>query len=247
MKPLFNPNAKRLKITYGPYLIKSSSVRTLHLAIANISLTHVQDNKAAGNSPSMDPHGTSFNNLAGDDFPRDVTVLQSQSTLLNEDFTKSDIGQGIYNHHNVFFDVSKPMEAVLTCGNEEPKATLGKTVIMAGATEDAILLYTNKGSNLKTGLYISKTDKILIGVDVVNYNKDAKLVYTVSEIEFLEGRPEGTMNTVQQTINIGMCNGMDGLNIRPPQGQEKFSLNGSDITFLRDGYLIQSRESQVWI
>jgi hypothetical protein len=47
----------------------------------------------------MDPAGTGYQNLAGDDFPRDAMFVDASTTLLNETFQKAYVDDGLYNHH----------------------------------------------------------------------------------------------------------------------------------------------------
>ena len=79
----------------------------------------------------MDPHGTGYSYLAGDDFPRDVTILEAQSMMVTEDFKRADLADGLYNHHKVFFDLSHKLMPVLHCSSALPKSTLPMAVFMA--------------------------------------------------------------------------------------------------------------------
>jgi hypothetical protein len=58
-------------------------------------------NAKQGESLSLDPDGTGFLHWIGEDFPSDITVLRVQNDLLTPEFTKADMRNGIYDHHNV--------------------------------------------------------------------------------------------------------------------------------------------------
>jgi hypothetical protein len=85
----------------------------------------------------MDVGGTGYAHAVGPDFPSDVTVLEAHSQIVNPDFTRVKTDQGIYNHHNVFMDMTDP-GMVYGCDNGLP-GNMARTpfaVLAAGATED---------------------------------------------------------------------------------------------------------------
>jgi hypothetical protein len=87
----------------------------------------------------MDPAGTGYSYMAGEDFPRDVTLLATTSAIYDEGGkNKIDTAKGLYNHHNVFFDVDHKDTSAVGCeGGAKPSGRgLPMSVIMAGATEE---------------------------------------------------------------------------------------------------------------
>jgi hypothetical protein len=228
LKPELNPDAKKIRITYGPYKIRSST-----------------DTQNPGNSYSMDPHGSGYAFVAGDDFPRDVTVLATQSMLVNETFEKAIISDGLYNHHNTFYDSNKTPEVWLACG-DKPQSSVPVTVLMGGATEDSNTRYTSADGKFKSGFYIGKNDRITIQLDVVNYQPRERTVYTVSEMEYLPGKPSGYVHTQSHVLRLGMCDpgvGEMATKIKAPPGQTKFTIAGkNEITIGKDGWLVQTSE-----
>jgi hypothetical protein len=72
----------------------------------------------------MDKGGTSYQNMADDDFPRDITILETVSEIQNEKFQRADTKDGIYNHHNVFFDMTKSPGNVYSCEKVKPQGTI---------------------------------------------------------------------------------------------------------------------------
>lgn len=74
-------------------------------------------------------------------------------------------------------------------------------------------------------------------------------MYTVSELEYLPGKPTGYVYTQSHVLLLGMCDsggGMSATHIRPPSGQSKFTLAGKDeITVTKDGYLVQIYEFHI--
>lgn len=75
----------------------------------------------------------------------------------------------------------------------------------------------------------------------INYNDEEKQVYTVTELEYLEGKPHGYVQSTQQRVDPGICGGPNGGGIHPPKGQSKFAVKSSSIVALRDGWIINAR------
>jgi hypothetical protein len=84
----------------------------------------------------MDPAGTGYSYLAAEDFPRDVTILASTSAIYDENYKKIDTAKGLYNHHNVFFDVGHKEVPAVGCEGGKAAPGMPMSVIMAGATEE---------------------------------------------------------------------------------------------------------------
>jgi hypothetical protein len=87
---------------------------------------------------SMDPAGTGYSYMAGEDFPRDVTLLATASAMYDEGGkNKIDTAKGLYNHHNVFFDLGHKDTSAVGCeGGKASGRSMPMSVIMAGATEE---------------------------------------------------------------------------------------------------------------
>jgi Stress up-regulated Nod 19 len=102
--------------------------------------------------------------------------------------------------------------------------------------------YTTADGSFKAGFYIGKDAPITQMIDIVNYNNNTRKVYTVSEVEYLEGKQPGFLQSVSTGIDLGMCNGLGqtGTFIYAPKNQKKFSFTGKDMTFERDGYILNA-------
>jgi hypothetical protein len=87
----------------------------------------------------MDPAGTGYSYLAADDFPRDVTLLSTISAIYDEDKKKIDTAKGLYNHHNVFYDIGHQEAPVVGCEGGKGGKGMRMSVIMAGASEEVRL------------------------------------------------------------------------------------------------------------
>jgi hypothetical protein len=190
----------------------------------------------------MDRGGTGYMNTVGDDFPRDVMVLQTTSEVQNPDFTRASTDQGIYNHHNVFFDFAKPIDVFGCEEGHKSSPQVPVTVFSAGATEVGQLTYYAQDGAIKSGYYIPKNRQMMNMIDVINYNDVEKEVYTSTQIEYLEGKPEGYVRATQQRVDPGICGGPSGALIHPPKGQSKFAVKSSSIIALRDGWIVNARK-----
>jgi hypothetical protein len=78
-------------------------------------------------------------------------------------------------------------------------------------------------------------------MDVVNYRNDTKEVYAVVDLQYVEGKPQGFMESVTQLWNVGICDGQTGF-VRPPPEETKFSLKSQSFKIVKDGYFLAFRE-----
>jgi hypothetical protein len=96
-----HPKAKQAHIIYGPFDINPANKKIF---------------KTTGTS--MDPHGTGHTFQLDTDFPRDITVLRATSHATDENHVRTDTADGLYNHHDVFFDLGKPATSYLGCNGK---------------------------------------------------------------------------------------------------------------------------------
>ncbi|KAF2402560.1 hypothetical protein EJ06DRAFT_547834 [Trichodelitschia bisporula] len=216
--------AKRLRLQYGPYKLKAAN-----------STTRV------GNGMSMDKGGTGYQYLVADDYPRDVTVLETETMILDEKFQRADTKDGIYNHHNVFMDFTSAPVAAFGCEDLGKAATIPISVLSGGATEVAGMTFAAAKNEIKSGYYLTKDRHVLNMMDVVNYNNVERTVYISAEIEFLPGKVPGYLDARQQLVDPGLCSGESGTGIHPPHGVTKFSVNSTGIVVAHDGYIVNMR------
>ena len=186
----------------------------------------------------MDKGGTGYQYMVDDDFPRDITALETFSEVVDEKFKRVDIQDGIYNHHNVFMDFASAPAPAMTCENMKPTGQPKMSVFMAGATETGYLTYAAVNNKLKSGYYLSKDRNMLNMIDVINYNNQERDVYISAEIEYLPGKPQGYLDTRQERVDPGMCGGPSGASIHPPKGVQRFTVNSTGIVMARAGYFV---------
>jgi len=223
VKPVLRPDAKRIRLTYGPYKLKG-----------------LVNDKNAGNSFTMDPQGTSYWNQVTGEFPRDITVLDAVSRLVDENMQDTDIAKGIYNHHVAFWTPNRAPIAFASCGNGKASPTIPVSIFMGGATEALQWRFTSEDGKFNSGFYLAPDASVHTMIDVVNYNNDSRTVYSVSEMEYIPGKVPKALDASQDVMNIGMCSGSSGFNVKS-NDRKVFSFGGSNITVSQDGYIVNAR------
>jgi hypothetical protein len=191
----------------------------------------------------MDKGGTGYQYMVDDDFPSDITVLETKSEVQDEKFQRADLKDGIYNHHNVFMDLSKAPAPAFSCESGKPHGEIPVSVFMAGATEVGEMTFAATSGDVKSGYYLPKNRRMLNMIDVVNYNNVERNVYVSAEIEYLPGKAPGYLEARQERIDPGMCGGESGIAIHPPRGVQKFSVNSTGVVVARDGYMVNMSKS----
>jgi hypothetical protein len=186
---------------------------------------------------------------AADDFPKDVTVLDAITGVYDDKMKEISNENGLYNHHNVFFDLSGSFLPPISCGPsllDIFKLKMPINVFMEGAADTTSNHYTTPDGKFNSGYYLSKKSDILQMIDIVNYNNEIRTVFTVSEMEYVPGTPVNVLPANAIPISLGMCDGMSAMkSILEPMakgqtadGKKNFTLSGRDITISRDGYFI---------
>jgi hypothetical protein len=186
---------------------------------------------------SMDPAGTGWNSMAGD-FPKDITVLSTNLSLVFEDGKKADISNGLYLHHLLFFNGLKQYPTMIGCEGLESRR-YPFSLFMAGSEDVGGGVFTTSDGKLNSGYYIGPTDPIMMMGDVVNLTNDTRVVYTKTDIEYIPGKVPGVMDASIQMVNVGECEGGSGI-FSAPADLKKFTLNGTAMQVENNGYLITS-------
>ena len=197
-----------------------------------------------GESPmgafSLDPSGTGWTSLAMD-FPKDITILRTNTSAVLENGQKADISNGLFLHHLLLFDGGKQYPSMAGCSDmlvrQWPFSLFG-----AGSEDIGGAFFTTPDGKFNSGYYIGPNDPIVIEGDIVNLGNETRYVYTKADIEYIEGKVPGMMETSIHLLNVGECDGFRTI-FQPPEDQKKFSLNGTDIDIVSDGYVITSRKN----
>jgi hypothetical protein len=163
--------------------------------------------------------------------------LDAFSYVANEKLKEIDTEDGLYNHHNVFIDLSSSPTSLVGCGGDA-FASVPVKVFLGGSADIRRYRYTSNDGKFNSGLYLAKNAPVIQFIDIVNYNNNTREVYTVNELEYYPGKPEGFMKGGMGGIDLGMCSGKTGMFIFAPNSQKKFTFSGKDITIAKDGYFL---------
>jgi hypothetical protein len=191
----------------------------------------------------MDKGGTSYTNMVDEDFPKDIMILSSKSEVQTKDFRRATTAEGIYNHHNVFMDVSKPPSSVYGCSDatlQQNMRSFPFSFLAGGATETTISQFSPTQGDVKAGYHLSETRILINAIDVVNYKNVAQEIYTSTELEYLPGKPEAYLDSNQHRVDPGICGGPTGSGIHPPAGVSKFAINSTGIVVNQSGYILNA-------
>jgi hypothetical protein len=230
MKPLFkNTGAKRIKITLGPFTIQPANA------------------KRSWNPTRMDPNSEVWlNNVKG--LPQDILVLSTNTTLTYADGTVADVVNGIYNHHFMVLDLKKSTTGPIAC--PDGKVTGAPVSPLMGSSEaNRDLLFVAPEVDFNGGYYIGKSAQIMLSAEIVNYTNDTKKIYSVTEMEYVPGRPRGSLDTGLQIIDVGQCEvkgstagmaGMEGM-IMAPKDKKIFSVESKKMSITQDGFILFRR------
>jgi hypothetical protein len=188
----------------------------------------------------MDPAGTGYQYIMAEDFPRDITVIDSKSNVFDEKLQPIDRGNGLYNHHNIFVDMGTSTPPLLSCSGGKGFASIPTNTFMAGAADALYYSYTNKAATFKSGLYLAKDAAVMQMIDVVNYNDTSQVIYTVSEMEYLPGKQEGYLRSVVTPVDFSVCSGKTGVYMYQPKNKPQFTVESKNVSFGMDGYMLNT-------
>jgi hypothetical protein len=187
-------------------------------------------------------------NIAAQDFPKDVTILDAITGVYDDQMKEIDFNKGLYNHHNVFFDLGASFSAPITCGSkmfDTANYKMPVNIFMGGAADTSSNHYTTKDGKFNAGYYLAKNSDVLQMIDIVNYNNKTVNIFTVSELEYVQGKPAGLLPAISVAIALGMCDGASGMKLLEPMakgqtadGKKTFSIAGRDVVVARDGYIL---------
>jgi len=189
---------------------------------------------------SMDPGGTAWNYLADADFPRDITILQSDASTVFANGERATIATGVYNHHLIFTNMDKKAPVLISCGGIAPSNNIGMSIIMGGAEDKGAQMFSTLDGKFNSGYYVGKNDRIMMSGDVVNYKNETQTVFAKGEIEYIEGKVKEALETNYQLIDVGICDGKSVM-LEPPKGQTKFTYKGQEITMAKDAYFVTGK------
>jgi hypothetical protein len=192
----------------------------------------------------MDPAGTAWTKILTD-FPNDITILRAVASPIYPDGSRARAQNGVYTHHIGVVDATKPLPEVARC-KSRTTAPPGRMSFFIGNPEDDVeSVFTTVSDQIKTGYYVKKNSPILLTVDWVNSKNEPTTIYLQTEIDYIEGKAPGQVDTSMQAWRLAECEKETDYSIVDiPAGQKKFTLKGKEMTVLQDGYFFNGRKFQ---
>jgi hypothetical protein len=184
----------------------------------------------------MDPGGTAWNYL-GQDMPKDITILSANASVVYQDGTVIDVNNGLYNHHLLIIDVNKSAPTIAVCPNGRGVQPPGMSMISGSSEDKGGAFFSTKDGQFNSGYYVGKDDKIVMNGDIVNYTNETKEVYSLIDLQYIDGKPAGSMEAVTQLWSVGQCDGQIGF-VKPPPGQKIFSLKSQTMKVTQEGHFL---------
>jgi hypothetical protein len=166
---------------------------------------------------------------------------------------------GVYIHHIISFDLSKPANLPITkcgVGQAPQRISLGAEFLAQGedSSGQAGILFTSADGTYDSGFHLGADDKIMNQVDLVNYNKDTRKVFVNYEIEYVEGKVGA--DAAATLMSVTGCKNMGGEHsghapASPPQSGIKLNQTGIAITespqfnILDDGKIVSASQCEI--
>lgn len=118
--------------------------------------------------PSFDPSGTAYAHTVESDFPKDMTVLTTESQVVytSDPSQKADISNGIYNHHLYVADRNKSQRMMVKCPDGHMPPTIGLSMFMGTGEDKGPFLFAGEGGKQDAGYYVGQEDDIIMAVDL---------------------------------------------------------------------------------
>jgi hypothetical protein len=206
VEPKLDKAAKRQIIRWGPYKLQGAGTKR--------SGFH------------LDANGDSFGGQLGG-ICTDCMFLSGATYLTYENESRADVATGVYNHHVAIFDLGKTAKAPLRCGfnglgglgglfggkgkgvTKRQVANMPGMTQLFGSGDDGLKQsYFSKDSNLKTGFYIGKNDKLMHTSEFVNYKKEPQTVWMTADVEFIPGKPSNYLDAMMGAASATGCLGV---------------------------------------
>jgi hypothetical protein len=154
----------------------------------------------------MDPKGQAGFATISKGICTKCSILSGRFLLNYEDGSEASPANGIYIHHFVSYDSSKPVkEPIVGCGGGIPgmKAAFIDRGEDSGNTDT---IFTTANGTYESGYYMN-SGSLNLQYDMVNYNKDTKKIYINLELEYVDGQKG---KDAGHTLKSVTCQGLIG-------------------------------------
>jgi len=145
-----------------------------------------------GKAPGKEDSGqqNSMLTIRGD-LCKDCTILKGRVGLAFKDGSTANVAKGVYIHHVVSTDMTKTSKPfVNSCsGRSAGFGALGSKFMGTGDDQANIpVWYTSPDGKHNGGYHLGAADTIVMNIDLVNANTQAKEVYLTVDYEYLPGK-----------------------------------------------------------
>jgi hypothetical protein len=96
--------------------------------------------------------------------------------------------------------------------------------------------FAAKNTNVKSGVYISPTDKFSFTAEIVNYDPKEKPIYLSLDYEWVPGKTPGLLEVGMGALNANGCNNLNGM-FFPPK-DKPITYEGAEWTVTQSGYFV---------
>lgn len=142
----------------------------------------------------MDPNGQAYAHLLRDGMCTNCTLLSAEIKLADADGRILSAAHGVYIHHILSVDISKPWSMpVSPCEVEDnnmaaPMNLPGAPIFGSGDdSKDTAIYYTSLDGTYNSGYHIRDKYTVLAQSDLVNYNHETREVYISLDFEYVDG------------------------------------------------------------
>jgi hypothetical protein len=188
LQPLLHPNAKRVRLFFGPL---------------NILGTEERKNAKDRDGTKLTSDGITFNRrMSG--FCKSCMVLAGKADLHFLNGTRATISHGVYNHHLLILDSDKRTLPWYLCpGQSDLGATRSAGFMITGVAE-ATNYYSAPNSTLKAGYWIGDQQQksFSLNAELINYRKQTTPVYVTADMEYLDGWPDNYVDASMSLVSV---------------------------------------------
>jgi hypothetical protein len=163
----------------------------------------------------------------------DCVTLMGALTLEYPDGSLANVSTGVYNHHVIVLNLGKTQHMMVCPGASVPRVPSTPGLFLGGASDDTVALFTPNNKAVKTG----PNDTLILVAEVMNYRPQRQDIYIVAEAEWIQGSPQGYLDTITLPISVGSCNSAEFMIT-----QDRYNQSSGDWIVPADGYIITMRK-----
>ena len=122
-------------------------------------------------------------------------------------------------------------------GETLKKRQLGVAAFLGGGgSEGSGSAFAAKNTTVKSGVYISPSDKFTFMAELVNYDPKEKPIYLSLDYEWVPGKISGLLDVGMGVMSASSCDNLNGLFI-PPKDRS-ITYEGAEWTATQNGYFV---------